>query len=121
MAMDEYDFIFYTMIILSVAFLVFCLGIVGEYIYEEYCIEYTYENLTGVLYGVSSEDMSTLVPISNGKTVTFVPVINTEYYANTSLGKISCSYEVYSHPKINESIIITKNVNASELYCSVVQ
>ena len=119
--MDGYDFVFYVWVLFAISLLVFCLGLVGYTIYEEYCIEYTYENLTGVLYGVSSEDVSTIVPISNGKTVTFIPVINIEYYANTSMGKISCSYDVYSSPKINQSIIITKNINTSELYCSVVQ
>ena len=74
-----------------------------------------YINITGKVLDKYEDTYTTMVPVSNGKTTTVIPVINHKYVLVTDKGNLTVDSSIYRQYNNGSRINLTKDVNDSSI------
>ena len=106
--MDEIGWV---VIVICIVFIgaVFACGL-GNY-YEN-CV---YENYTAIITQHYDEEYTTFLYVSNGKTVSMMPMCNHDFYIVADNQSFSVNESFWRSCDVNDSVMLTKNLNNSEV------
>ena len=107
----DYDMIAICMIGIIGVFLITSVGIYKAD-YDAHCV---YKNYSANVTEHYDDTYTTIVPVSNGKTTSCVPIFHHDYYIIADNQKFSVSYSFWDKIKVNDTIQLTKNLNNSDV------
>lgn len=102
--------------IIAAIVIIGCLLIVSVGIYKvDYEAHCVYENYSANITGHYDEEYTTIVPMSNGKSTTCVPIFHHDYYIVADNHTLQVSSSFWNNMNINDTVQLTKNLNNSNV------
>jgi len=105
MTLNDFDFI-----------IIIIIGMVGVFTILTCCTEHhTYMNITSNVIDKYENEYTTIVPISNGRTTSMIPIYNHDYIIVTSDGELNVNHRIYEQYNNGSQINLTKDLNDSSI------